>query len=135
MNRKIDSIQSIKDNVMKMADKEPDILAVYLLGSARNGYLRQDSDIDLGIMLEPGKKISSLKRIELANKLSYELRRTVDMGVVSSGNLVYAREAMLKGDILYQKDLDKTNLYRANLLGMYIQFNQDRQEVVHAYRA
>ena len=135
MNRKIDSIQSIKDNVMKIADKEPDILAVYLLGSARNGYLRQDSDIDLGIMLEPGKKISSLKRIELANKLSYELRRTVDMGVVSSGNLVYAREAMLKGDILYQKDLDKTNLYRANLLGMYIQFNQDRQEVVHAYRA
>jgi len=135
MNRKIDSIQSIKDNVMKMADKEPDILAVYLLGSARNGYLRQDSDIDLGIMLEPGKKISSLKRTELANKLSYELRRTVDMGVVSSGNLVYAREAMLKGDILYQKDLDKTNLYRANLLGMYIQFNQDRQEVVHAYRA
>ncbi|MCK5197042.1 MAG: nucleotidyltransferase domain-containing protein, partial [Spirochaetales bacterium] len=104
-------------------------------GSIQNGNSRPDSDIDLGIMLEPGRKMSSLRRIELANKLSYELGRTVDMGEVSSRNLVYTREALLKGHLLFQKDFNKTNLYRANLLGLYIQFNLDRQEVINAYRA
>lgn len=135
MRKKMDIIQEIKERVVEMSGNEPDILAVYLLGSIQNGNSRPDSDIDLGIMLEPGRKMSSLRRIELANKLSYELGRTVDMGEVSSRNLVYTREALLKGHLLFQKDFNKTNLYRANLLGLYIQFNLDRQEVINAYRA
>ena len=135
MRKKMDIIQEIKERIVEMSGNEPDILAVYLLGSIQNGNSRPDSDIDLGIMLEPGRKMSSLRRIELANKLSYELGRTVDMGEVSSRNLVYTREALLKGHLLFQKDFNKTNLYRANLLGLYIQFNLDRQEVINAYRA
>ena len=135
MRKKMDIIQEIKERVVEMSGNEPDILAVYLLGSIQNGNSRPDSDIDLGIMLEPGRKMSSLRRIELANKLSYELGRTVDMGEASSRNLVYTREALLKGHLLFQKDFNKTNLYRANLLGLYIQFNLDRQEVINAYRA
>lgn len=127
-------VEEIKDRVKIMAEKETNILAVYLLGSAAKGTLRSDSDIDLGVMLEPGVKMSSLKRIELANSLSYKLKRTVDMGEVSSKNLVYAREALLKGILLYTKNQNRANLYRANLLGLYIQFNLDRQEVVDAYR-
>ena len=127
-------VEEIKDRVKIMAEKETNILAVYLLGSAAKSTLRSDSDIDLGVMLEPGVKMSSLKRIELANSLSYKLKRTVDMGEVSSKNLVYAREALLKGILLYTKNQNRANLYRANLLGLYIQFNLDRQEVVDAYR-
>ena len=66
-------VEEIKDRVKIMAEKETNILAVYLLGSAAKSTLRSDSDIDLGVMLEPGVKMSSLKRIELANSLSYKL--------------------------------------------------------------
>lgn len=127
-------IKEIKDSVERMAEKETNILAVYLLGSAARGTLRADSDIDLGVMIEPGLKISTLKRTELANSLSYKLRRTVDMGEISSKNLIYAREALLKGILIYTKNQNRVNLYRSNLLGLYIQFNFDRQEVVDAYR-
>jgi len=96
--------------------------------------MRPDSDIDLGIMLEPGRNISSLTRVKLAGSLAYEMGRTVDIGEVSSNNLVYAREALLKGKLIYTKNEERTNLYRANLLGMYIQYNLDRQEVVNAYK-
>lgn len=128
-------INSIKKRVEAAAKKESSILAVFLLGSAAEDALRTDSDIDLGVMLEPGAELSALKRLEIAGTLSYKLGRTVDMGVVSSKNLIYAREALLKGKLLYGKDGERVNLIRANLLGMYIQFNMDRREVLDAYTA
>ena len=64
---------------------------------------------------------------------SFKLSRTVDLGQISSENLVFAREALLKGRPVYMKDEEQMNLLRANLLGMYIQYNLDRKEVVDAY--
>ncbi len=128
-------ITKIEKYVQKFVEREPEILAVFLLGSAVTQRLRSDSDIDLGIMMEPGTKLDPLIKMDIAGDLSYELGRSVDIGEISSGNLVYARETLLKGILLYLRDKDRFNLARANLLGMYIQFNMDRQEVVDAYRA
>ncbi len=125
-------LKLVKEKVELITEKEPDILAVFLLESALGDALRSDSDIGLGIILEPGTRLEALKRIEIAGTLSYELGRIVDMGEISSKNLVYAREALLKGILLYQRDRDKVNMIRTNLLGIYIQFNMDRREVVNA---
>ena len=130
----MDIIKKIEEHIQKLLEKEPHILAVYLLGSTLNGSMRPDSDIDLGLMVEPGYKISALERANLSSNFSYEMRRTVDLGEISSNNLVYAREALLKGKLIYTKNKDRANLNRANLLGMYLQYNYDRQEVVNAYR-
>ena len=126
-------INHIKKRVEVAAEEENGILAVFLLGSAAIDTLRPDSDIDIGIIMEPGSLLGAVKRLELAGELSYKLGRTVDIGIVSSKNLVYAREALLKGKLLYSRDVERTNMIRANLLGMYIQFNIDRREVVNAY--
>ncbi len=130
----MDLFKRIKKSIQRLSDNEPDILASYLLGSTLNGSMRSDSDIDIGLMMEPGKKMSSMARAKLSGILSYEMGRTVDLGEISSGNLVYAREALLKGKLIYTKNKYRTDLYRANLLGMYLQYNMDRQEVVNAYR-
>ena len=97
--------------------------------------MRIDSDIDLALMFEPGLSMNILERQDMANTLSYELKRTVDLGEISNRNLVYTREVLLTGIPVYVKDSDKVNLLRANLLGLYVQFNQDRKEVLDAYRA
>ena len=47
----------------------------------------------------------------------------------------YACEALFKGIPLFYRDEDRAKLMRANLLGMYLQFNRDRSEVLNAYRA
>jgi predicted nucleotidyltransferase len=111
------------------------VLAVYLLGSALRGNLGPQSDIDLALMLEAGAKMSSLERLKIANDLAYRLERSVDLGEISSANLVYSREAFLSGVPVFQRNPEKVALRRAGLLGMYIQFNLDRKEVLDAYRA
>ncbi|MBI9103524.1 MAG: nucleotidyltransferase domain-containing protein [Spirochaetales bacterium] len=114
--------------------KDSRILAVYLLGSFASGKMREDSDIDLALMLEPGKKITELEKIKMISELSFTLKRSVDLGEISSKNLVYSREAFFFGKLLCKKSLDRVNLMRANLLGMYDNYNFDRQELLNAYR-
>lgn len=128
-------IDKIRKIAASLAAKDPRILALYLLGSVARGDQRPDSDIDIGLMPEPGQHISALERVQLANSMAVELKRSVDLGEVSSKNLVYSFEALMKGTALYKRDSDRAELYGANLLGMYQQFNYERREVLDAYRA
>ncbi|MBB6479511.1 type VII toxin-antitoxin system MntA family adenylyltransferase antitoxin [Spirochaeta isovalerica] len=126
----IEKIQTVAADIFRKYDK---VVAVFLLGSAATSKLRPDSDIDMALLTESGKKILPSDFLSLSSSLSYEFSRTVDLGIISSKNLIYAREALLKGIPVFVRDEDKMNLLRANLLGMYIQFNEDRREIVEAY--
>ncbi|HOG18679.1 MAG TPA: nucleotidyltransferase domain-containing protein [Syntrophales bacterium] len=128
-------IEAIRRHTKELLSGDSRVLAVYLLGSALRGDLGTQSDIDLALMLETGAKMSSLERLKIANELSYRLERSVDLGEISSANLVYSREAFLSGVPIFQRNPEKIALRRAALLGMYIQFNLDRKEVMDAYRA
>ncbi len=90
-------IQKISKRVIEFAEAELDIIAVYLLGSIISGNIRPDSDIDIAVMLKQGTEKTLLNRAFISGDLSYDLGRTVDVGIISSQNLVYAREALLKG--------------------------------------
>jgi predicted nucleotidyltransferase len=130
---------TLETKILKVCERyllsDTRILAVFLLGSAARDALKPESDIDIGVMCEFGEAIGQLELAENAANLSYELQRSVDLGLISSSNLVYACEALLTGKVLADKNPDRTALQRAALLGMYLQFNRDRQEVIDAYRA
>lgn len=128
-------IETIRRYTKEILSDDARILAVYLLGSALRGNLGPESDIDLALMLEGGAKMSPLERLKIANDLAYKLERSVDLGEISSANLVYSREAFLSGVPVFQRNPEKAALRRAGLMGMYIQFNLDRKEVLDAYRA
>lgn len=111
------------------------ILSLYLMESATNGNLRKDSDIDIAILVAPPSGFSLLKRLEVAADLELLLGRTVDIGVVSPDNLVYSSEAILKGIRCDIADKDIIDMQETRILGCYIQFRRDRQEVEEACRA
>ena len=128
-------VETIRRYTKEILSDDARILAVYLLGSAIRENLGSESDIDLALMLEAGAEMSWLERLKIANDLTFKLERSVDLGEISSANLVYSREAFLTGVPIFQRSPEKASLRRAGLLGMYIQFNLDRKEVLDAYRA
>ncbi|MCK5736182.1 MAG: nucleotidyltransferase domain-containing protein [Spirochaetaceae bacterium] len=134
MEEKADIVEIITQKIQELCRIDSRILAVFLMGSAARNTMRPDSDIDLAIMFEPEEQIGALERAEIAGTLSYDFAQDVDLGEITSKNLIYAREALLTGIPIYMKDSDRVNLIRANLLGMYIQFNRDRKEVLDAYK-
>jgi predicted nucleotidyltransferase len=123
------------DSLLSFAEGDPRILSVYLLGSAISGRLRPDSDIDLAILAMPGQELGPEERAELGATLAFEIGRDVDIGELSSRNLVYAREALFTGTRIFVRDPALAGVLESCLLGMYARFNEDRWEILDAYRA
>jgi predicted nucleotidyltransferase len=111
------------------------ILAAYLLGSAVSGRMRPDSDIDVALLFRSGQRMDALERAELGARIGFEIGRDVDMGELGSGNLIYAKEALLTGRRIFSRDTSASDVAEATLLGMYTSFNEERREVLDAYRA
>jgi uncharacterized protein len=130
-------IEISHDTIKGIADyfsNKPNVLAIFLLGSAARGELRKESDIDLAILPFNGKEISSLDLFKMVGDLGYSFGYDFDLGVMSSKNLVYAKEAIFHGKRIHTKD-EVANQFRVNdLLSMYYNFQIERQEVINAYR-
>jgi predicted nucleotidyltransferase len=122
------------ENIIALVKADARVAALYLLGSAARGTLRADSDIDLAILPESGCAPGPVERAQLAGQIAYTIGREVDLGLVSSQNLVYSRQALLTGRLLFSRDLYYTELMAASLLGLYDRFQGERKELIDAYR-
>jgi predicted nucleotidyltransferase len=124
----------IVEKIVEYFQNDPRVCAVFLLGSAAKGQMRPDSDIDIAILPASGEKITDTQRISLAADLSIFSGLKLDIGILSSANLIYAKEAILTGFEIFVKNRFYTDLMTTNLLGMYIMFQDQRREVLNAYR-
>ena len=116
-------------------DCDKRIVAAYLLGSAVAGRLRADSDHDIAILPVMGTPWSAADTVDLASSLSVIAGRTVDLGVLSSQNLIYASQAFLTGERFFCRDDFAADLAAATLLGLAAQFRFERKEIVDVYAA
>lgn len=124
----------IKDELTPFFIKDNRILSIYLLGCIVNGNFNDNSDIDIALMLYPEMDINPMELLEISSVLSIKLGRRVDLGLLSSKNLIYVSEVLYKGEILFTKSEDDNNLNRVKLLSLYLSFNDERKEVLDAYR-
>jgi len=116
-------------------DRDRRILSAYILGSALSGRMRPDSDLDIAILPVSGEPLAQVDIAELSASLSLSAERTVDVGVLSSHNLIYASEAILKGKRFFCRDTFQADLAVATLLGLTARFKFEREEIVNAYTA
>jgi predicted nucleotidyltransferase len=115
--------------------KDQRIAATYLMGSAAHGRLRADSDVDMAILPAPGRTIDAFDQVNLAVAIDRIVRRDVDIGVLSSDNLIYAKEALLTGRCIYCRDPFWRDLFGSAVLGLYAELRSSRKEVEHGYRS
>lgn len=111
------------------------VAAAYLLGSAAAGRLRPDSDVDIAVLPRCGNALTSLHRLALAAELTRALGRDVDLGILSLHNLVYAKEAVARGRLIFERDHGVTSHFEMYVLSMYASLQEARREVLRAYAA
>lgn len=127
--------QTQVDHLVHELKKHRRIAAAYLLGSILTTNYRNDSDVDLAILLTPGPEMHLLERLELAADLETHLGHPVDIGVLSTRDLVYAKEAIVRGRCIFSKDSAFKNLFAATALSLYFQLRRQRKEVEDAYNS
>ena len=113
----------------------PGALAWYVLGSAASDTMRPDSDLDLAVLPLPGVVLDRAELVWWSGVLALEVGREVDIGLLDSSNLVYAKEALTMGRRIVCSDLPMADRRASELLALYLKFQEDRKEVLDAYRA
>jgi len=111
------------------------VSVAYLLGSAAEDRLRPDSDVDIAVLLPHGQAFPTQVRLALAAELASIVGRNVDLGVLSTANLVYAKEAVARGRLIFEQDHLITAQFEMYTLSMYASLQESRQEVLRAYAA
>jgi predicted nucleotidyltransferase len=111
------------------------VAAAYLLGSAAEGRLRPESDVDIAVLPVAPDGLPLADRLSLAAELSRIAGREVDLGVLTTRNLVYAKEAVTGGRLIFDGDHAATATFEMYALSMYASLQEARREVLRAYAA
>lgn len=111
------------------------VAAAYLLGSAAEGRLRPDSDVDIAVLPLAPNGLPVAERLSLAAELSRIVGREVDLGILTTRNLVYAKEAVTRGWLIFDGDHSTTARFEMYALSMYASLQEARREVLRAYAA
>lgn len=115
--------------------EEPRILAAYLHGSFGTAAFRKDSDVDCALLLRPGQALSVLEKLNLESKLGALLGISLDLGVLTTHNLVYFIQAVYNGRRVLCRDESLADALVANAFSLYGKLKEDRREVDAAYHA
>lgn len=111
------------------------VAAAYLLGSAAEGRLRPDSDVDIAVLPLAPNGLPVAERLSMAAELSRLAGREVDLGILTTRNLVYAKEAVTRGRLIFERDHSTTATFEMYALSMYASLQEARREVLRAYAA
>ncbi len=123
LNEAINYVKSIKQ-----------INVLYLHGSYVKEKLRLDSDIDFAVLMKNFSKLKTEDILMISAQLELIFNRKVDLGVLSSNNLVYAKEVIEYGKSIYCRNRFEKELFEATLLSMYLNLQIEREEILNAYR-
>lgn len=104
----------------KVFQKYPEIQAVYLFGSAVNGKLHEESDLDLAAFVE-GEPPFDLK-LNLLSDLARLGFCDVDLVFMNTDDIVLKYEAIRQNRVVYQRqDFDRGTNY-SNIIRQYLDF-------------
>ena len=126
-----DAVQQAREILLS----HPAVDAAYLLGSAAEDRLRPDSDVDIAILIRRSSAFSVEDRLALMATLGRIFRRSIDLGLLDTSNLVYAKEAISRGRLIAERDHTVTATFAMYALSMYATLQEARREVLRAYAA
>jgi len=124
---------SILQSLAKRLGEIEGIDAAYLLGSAASGQLRADSDLDIALLPTRGARFQGRRLAELAADLESLAGLPVDLGILHTGNLVYAKETVSRGKLFYERDPAARRRFAMLALSMYAELQETRREILDAY--
>lgn len=113
----------------------PYLVAAYAHGSIVTTRFRADSDVDCALLFPPGHSFNAPLRRQLEADLAVAVGRTVDVGILSSDNLVYFAETIRHGRRIFCADETLADELVGRALSLYARLKEDRRAVEAAYHA
>jgi predicted nucleotidyltransferase len=110
----------------------PDLIALYRFGSQAKGTARPDSDVDLAVLSRVA--LSELRRFELAQELSTQLHRDVDLVDLRSASTVMRMQVISTGECLFTVSDRLQGEFEDLVYSTYARLNEERREILNDVR-
>lgn len=114
-----------------LLDALPDAWAIYVYGSFARGDEWPDSDLDLAVLLPPGRQIPD--KLELMGRISRQAHRDIDLVNLRDAGLDLTRELLRDGRPLAMQREAQTLAWEAERMTDYAEFNPRRAQIIDSY--
>lgn len=101
--------------------------AIYVFGSVAKGHAREDSDIDIAVLLEKEEDVYDV--FMLAQELASILDQDVDLVQLKTASTVFQVQIISEGQVLYCADDIERVRFEALVYKMYARLNEERQVI------
>ena len=110
----------------------PEVQAIYLFGSFVHSFERQDSDVDLAILLPVvrAKVLGSLAFSDCSSAIEDLVNRSVDLVNLRETNTVFQNEIIHTGERIGTFDNYETEVFEMLSLSFYQKLNEERREIL-----
>ncbi len=112
--------------------KIPDVVAIYLFGSAAAGELRADSDIDLAVL--PSTLLPAAPLWSLAQTLAVSAGRDVDLINLQSASTVMRAQVVSTGKRLFCANESLCSEFEGRVYADYARLNEERRQLLDDVR-
>lgn len=104
-------------SIKKILKQEPEIFAAYLYGSAATGKDHEQSDVDIGILVE--KDLSRTELSNLKSALQDQLDREVDLRVLNERDVRFLQNMLSESVLLFSRDEEKRVGFEVEVMQNY----------------
>ncbi len=121
---KSNEINQICEIAEAFAAEFEEVNIVYLHGSLLYGYERNDSDVDLAVIINHEKKKEHL-RLQIHFNEFFDLRfkkREIDLKIINSASLAFKFSIVQKGKIIFSRDEEITADFEVGVVKKYLDF-------------
>jgi predicted nucleotidyltransferase len=114
----------------------PETQAIYLFGSAAAGRMRNDSDVDVAVLLPHvrAKALGSLALSDLAFDLMKTLRRDVDLINLRLVSTVLQKQVIENGIVLFCADEYARDEFEMLTISFYQKLNEERAGILKSLK-
>jgi len=124
-------VMELEASIEIITRHEPDIQAVYLFGPHGTIDERPDSDVDLAVLLPPGRD-GSLAASPLSSELSELLGKEVDLINLRTVNTVLQKEIVMADRRIHVADLYAADEFEMMVVSECQKLNEERREIIEA---
>jgi len=110
----------------------PDAWAIYAFGSFARGEEWPHSDLDLGVLLPPERRIDNL--LDVMSAVSGSIHRDVDIVDLRRAGDVLRREVLADGLTLYVSKPDQVLGWEAGAMSRYARHREEIRDILGDFR-
>jgi uncharacterized protein len=125
------SMDRILDTALEQIRKAfPGVQAVWLFGSTASGDAHADSDIDLAVLLPPGRRADPTEIFRLRASLTEALGRETDLVSLREAPVAFANEIVSHGGRIWEASVRAADEFEMRTLSSWQKLNEERAGIL-----